>query len=139
MVNIDAKDLILGRIATFAAKRALEGENVNILNAEKAVVTGKKKAIFAKYKKRRDIGSTEKGPFFPRKPDRLVKRAIRGMLPYKKDRGRKALKKIKVYLGIPEKFKNQKLETIEKANIKKIKIPKYVKIEELSKWLGSKW
>lgn len=138
MVNIDATDLILGRLATFTAKKALEGENVNIFNAEKAIITGNKKAIFSGYKQLRDIGRPEKGPFFPRKTELLVKRAIRGMLPHKRERGITALKKVKIYVGVPEKFKNQKLETIEKINVKKIKIPKFVNVGELSKWLGSK-
>ena len=47
---IDAKDLIAGRIATVEAKKALLGEEVSIVNAELAVITGRKKNIMEKYK-----------------------------------------------------------------------------------------
>ena len=136
---IDATDLIMGRLAAFAAKKALLGDKIDILNCEKAVITGGRKSLFISYKQRTDLGRNPyKGPFFPRAADRLVRRAVRGMLPYKKEKGEKAYKSIMCYVGVPEKFKGQKLETVQIANVSKLKNYKYITVGELSRHLGSK-
>ncbi len=135
-MNIDAKNLIVGRFATIAAKKALLGETVNIYNCEKAYITGKKKSILLGYKRKREMGTPLKGPFIHRSPEKIVKRIIRGMLPYKQEKGRKAFKKIKCYRGMPEDVKNA--ETIKKANINKVSNLNYVSVKEISKFLGGK-
>ena len=73
---LNAENQIMGRLATYAAKKALLGETVNIINCEKAVITGNKKQIIDRYKKRRARGIPRKGPFFPRTPERIMKRTI---------------------------------------------------------------
>jgi large subunit ribosomal protein L13 len=133
---IDAKNLILGRMASFVAKKALLGEKIDVVNCEEAIITGSKKAVLAKYQQRRERGEPFHGPFFPKREDRIVKRAIRNMLPFKKERGEKALKNIKCHLKVPIKFKNKKLETIKSANVSKIKNLKYITIKEISDFLG---
>ncbi|MAG50148.1 50S ribosomal protein L13 [archaeon] len=133
---IDAKNLILGRMASFVAKKALLGEKIDVVNCEEAIITGSKKAILAKHQQKRERGEPFHGPFFPKREDRIVKRAIRNMLPYKKERGEKALKNIKCHTKVPNKFKNERLETIESANVSKIKNLKYMKIKEISDFLG---
>jgi large subunit ribosomal protein L13 len=135
-MNIDATNLILGRMASFAAKKALLGETVNIVNCEKAIVTGNKKTLLLQFKRKRDMGIPSKGPFFPRSPERIVKRTIRGMLPYKQEKGMKAFKRIKCYTGVPENIKNA--ETIKEADISKVPNLKYLKLEQISKYLGGK-
>ncbi len=135
---IDATDLILGRMAAFVAKKALLGEKIDIINCENAVITGSKEFILSKYKQTRSRGVPLKGPYYPRMPDRFVRRAIRGMLEYKKPRGRKAFERIMCYISIPENFKDKKAETIEKANISKIPSLKYMRVGELCKLLGAK-
>jgi len=139
MKIIDAKDLIVGRMANQVAKLALAGEKVNIINCEKAVITGTRKNILAKIKHKRDIGDPYKGPFFPRMPDRLVRRMIRGMLPWKKARGREAFKRVMCYIGVPEKFANEKIETIEAADYSRLKTAKYLRVKDISIMLGAKW
>jgi len=130
---IDGTDLILGRLATYVAKQALLGEKIDVVNAEKVIVTGNKVTTFNKYKDRVKMGDNVKGPFIPRLPDRLLRRAIRGMLPYKQEKGRLAFKRVMCYVGLPEKFKDQKLETIKNAHITKMKNLKYTTIEKISK------
>ena len=137
-MNINAENLILGRIATFAAKQALLGEKVNIVNCEKAVMTGNKKSIFARYKAKREMGQVFHGPYILRKPDRFVKRAIRGMLPYKQDKGRKAFERIKCYVGVPEKLKDKDIQTIEKANVAKVASLRFVAVGDICKSMGGK-
>ena len=130
---IDATDLILGRLATKVAKKALQGEKVDVTNCEKVVITGNKKEILGKYKAKRAMGQPRKGPVILRRPDMFVKRAIRGMLPYKQEKGRKALERIKCYLGEPE---GKKGETIKEAHLNKLPNLKYLYVETICKELG---
>ena len=138
MVIIDAKDTILGRLASYAAKRALEGEEVKIVNAEYIVISGNKENIISKYRDRVERGDRYKGPFYPRMPDRIVRRAIRGMLPYKKDRGRKAFKRVMVYLGVPDDLKNEEFTKLKGILKEDLKDMKYIYLKDLSKYLGAK-
>lgn len=135
---IDATNLVLGRLATVAAKRALGGEQVNIVNCEKAAVTGTKRDVIARYKRKRSMGSVRKGPYFPINPDRVIKRTIRGMLPYKTDKGMKAYKRVLCYIGLPDSLKNEKLETIEGANVSKLDNLNYGSVGKICKELGAK-
>lgn len=136
MKIINAENGISGRIATVAAKTALLGEDVAILNCEKAVITGKKEDVVSKFKRKREMGTPKKGPFFPRRPDMIMKRIVRGMVPYKQDKGRIALKKIKCYTGVPKNFENQESKKIEQADVKKMLNLKYMSLGEISKILG---
>jgi len=136
---INAENLILGRFATVAAKKALLGEEISIINCEKALITGNRKTILAKYKQKIQMGKPQKGPFIPKRADRFVKRTIRGMLPYKQGRGSKAFDRIRCYVGIPDDFKDKKAETIEKANISKVPNLKHITIGEICKSIGGKW
>lgn len=133
---IDGSNLILGRLATFVAKKALEGEPITILNCEKIIITGNKKLLIQRYKERVDRGHPYHGPFFPKMSDRIVRRTIRGMLPYKQERGERAFKKVKCFIGVPENFKTQKLETISSADASKLQTLNFITINDLSKFFG---
>lgn len=135
---IDATDLVLGRLASFVSKKALLGENIQIVNCEKSVVTGNKKTILEKYKKRAEIGTPKKGPFYPKRPDYFVRRAIRGMLPYKKDKGKNAYKRVMCFIGVPEKLKDKSFTTIKETNVSKMSNIQYTKVENICKSLGWK-
>jgi len=130
---IDASDSIIGRLATYIAKQALLGNKIDVVNSEKAVITGTKKEVIAKYKRKRTMGETKTGPFFPKQPDRILKRIIRGMLPYKQEKGRKAFKNIKCFKGIPKAFEGKETIKYEPADISKSNAPDYIKIGELAK------
>ncbi|MCK4550571.1 MAG: 50S ribosomal protein L13 [Candidatus Aenigmarchaeota archaeon] len=133
---IDATDKILGRMATFTAKKALAGEDVVIINAEKAIMSGSKKDILNKFKARRDRGDSIHGPHYPRMPDKIVRRAIRGMLPTKKASGTIAYKKVKVYIGTPEGIKADDIKLNSKENLKD---KRYMILEDICEWLGARW
>jgi large subunit ribosomal protein L13 len=137
MAVVDANDLVLGRMATQVAKRALLGEKIDVVNCEKAVITGDKKTILKKYQERRARGIPSKGPFFPRQADKIVRRTVRGMLPYKRPKGRDAFKRVKCHVGVPAEYEG-KLETLPNANISKLTSLKYIRVGELSKLLGAK-
>ena len=133
---IDATNLILGRMASYAAKQALLGESVDIVNAEKAVLTGAKVHTLALYKQRSNRGTPTTGPFVHRTPKGIVKKAIRGMLPYKKSHGKEALDRIKIHKGVPEGMQDKKAETLEMFNLKKLKKLKYISVSEVCQYLG---
>lgn len=133
---INAQDTILGRLASYAAKKALLGEKIEIVNCEKAVITGGRKDILAEYKNKIRIGNVFKGPFFPRRADMIVRRTIRGMLPRKKFRGRDVYKNIKCYLGVPENLKNETFITLDNANVNKLRSLKFIYIRDVSKMFG---
>src|SRR6056297_3435408 len=99
-VVVDARDCILGRVASQVAERALDGERVAVVNAERAVITGSEDDVMKTYRTRAELGS-DRGPNYPKRPDMIFKRSIRGMLPHKKPRGREAFEGIRVYVGNP--------------------------------------
>ena len=132
---IDADRLVLGRMASIVAKRLLENENILIVNAEKTVLSGKKKSKVAEAKEFLEVGHPKKGPFHYRRPDRIVRKTVRGMLPYKQPKGKQAYKRLKVFIGIPEELKQQKVETLAKARAEKLKCPFFM-LGELAKEIG---
>jgi large subunit ribosomal protein L13 len=136
MIVIDAKDARIGRLSTFVAKKLLEGEEVQVVNAEEAVISGKPQVTIERYTARRQLqqkGNPEKSPYWPKVPDRFVKRLIRGMLPRKKARGREAYGKLRVYIGIPQDVKGEPVR-VEGSELGKLN--KYIKIRELCRHLG---
>ena len=82
--------------------RAGNDDKVVIVNAEKAVVSGKPDSVFATYHEKYALNHARKGPYFPRMPDMILKRTVRGMLPYQaKSSGRRALRNLRVEIGCP--------------------------------------
>ena len=134
---INGEGHILGRLASVVAKRLLNGEKIVIVNAEKIVVTGDRQMVFERYKEKYDRGSKEKGPYYPRHPEKIVKRTVRGMLPWKSRRGRDAYRRLRVFMGIPEELKDRELQVIDSALLEKVsKTEKYVSVAEISRHLG---
>lgn len=132
---IDATGLILGRLASFVAKRLLQGESIIILNAEKAIISGKRLSRVNEAKTFLEVGHPRKGPYHPRKPDRILRRTIRGMLPRRKPKGQEAYRRLRVYIGVPEEFKGKETQTIPNANAEKLGCP-YITLGELAKEIG---
>ena len=134
IVVVDASGLVVGRMATFVAKQAIQGAEVHIVNAEKAIIVGSsKKAIQEHYQFKREVGTSRKGPFFPREPHLLVKRTCRGMINYQSSQGRAAYKRIKAHLGVPKELASVKAVTVEAA---KRDAKAFLTVAELSSWLG---
>jgi len=125
---IDATNAILGRLASYVAKQSLLGKKIAVVNCSKAVISGKRRRIIEEYKEIRAKGSAAlKGPFFPKHPDKIIKRTIRGMLSYKKGRGKEAFKRIRCYNEIPKE-----LEKAKKIKAGKEKKTKTIKLSDLS-------
>ncbi len=133
---IDASNLILGRMASVASKKALLGEEIIVINCENAIITGKKKEIIGRYMKRFELGQPQQGPFFPRRSDQFVRRVIRGMLPWKRSKGREAYKKVKCFISIPPGIDSGKVETIQAANIERASMPYFMTVKEICRLIG---
>lgn len=132
---INAEGLILGRMASVIAKRLLNGEEIVIVNAEKTVLSGKRKSKIAESKEFLNVGYLRAGPFHYKRPDRIVRRTIRGMLPYKQPKGKNAYRRLKVFMGIPEGLTDIKMETLEVAQAEKLKCSRLT-VGELAKEIG---
>lgn len=135
IVVFDANGLILGRMATQIAKRLLNGQEIVIVNAEKAVISGRKGSKVSEAKEFLEVGGVGRGPFHYRRPDRVVRKTVRGMLPFKQPKGKQAYKRLKVFIGVPEDLKTQKMETVADAQAKKLKCS-YFTVGEFSKEIG---
>jgi len=139
---IDGKDLVLGRLASFAAKRLLEGERVTMVNAEQVVVSGRKEATFDAYDawlEVRNLTNPRKGPFHLKRPDELVRRAIRGMLPFDKPRGREAYHRLRVYVGVPQELAGKEMQPLPEASLEQLSTRRFIRIGKLSKHLGARF
>ena len=134
-VLINADGLILGRMASKVAKRLLTGEEVIILNAEKVVISGKKKVKVAEAKEFLEVGAPDRGPFHYRRPDKMVKKTVRGMLPIKQPKGKTALAKLKVFMGIPRDYQDLQTTTLDQAKAVKLQGP-HLTLGELAKEIG---
>lgn len=136
MVVINAENARVGRLATHVAKELLKGNEVHVVNAASAVISGNPKDIHAKYLERRSYqykGNPDKSPKWPKTPNLFVRRLIRGMLPRKKAKGRAAYKRLKVYSGAPESVKG---EAVVLREADKGALNKYLSVRELCSLLG---
>jgi large subunit ribosomal protein L13 len=135
VILVNADGLILGRMSSLVAKKLLNGEKVIVINAEKALISGKKKSKVTEAKEFLEVGAPLRGPFHYRRPDKILRKTVRGMLPFKQPKGKNALKKLKVFISVPEDLKDQQMVTLEEAQAAKLKGP-YFTLAELAKEIG---
>jgi len=133
----NAENQILGRMCTYIAKALLKGEDVVVVNAEKAVLSGNPRWKKEHYQIKVKRGDPKKGPFFPKYPDDIFRRTVRGMLPWHQVKGRNAYKKLKVFIGMPEEHKNKQAEKIKVADATKLKTA-YTTLSDISVSIGAK-
>jgi large subunit ribosomal protein L13 len=134
-VVVNAEGLIIGRMCSLVAKRLLNGEDVIIVNAEKAVLSGKRRSKVAEAKQFLEVGAPKRGPFHYRRPDRIVLKTVRGMLPIRQTKGKNALARLRVFMGVPKELKDQKTETVADASSANLKGPQFT-LGELAKEIG---
>jgi len=132
---IDASGLILGRMASVVAKRLLLGESIVIVNAEKATLSGRRLSRVREAKAFLEVGHPGKGPFHPRRPDQIVRRTVRGMLPRRLPKGQAAFKRLRVFLGVPLEFEGVAFETVPEADVRRLRCP-YVTVGEFAREIG---
>jgi len=124
---IDAKDKVLGRLASEIAKRLRgkhkpiytphvdTGDFIVVINAEKIRLTGKKldkKMYYRHSGYPGGIKSFTARKLLQKKPEELLRLAVKGMLP-KNSLGRKMLKKLKIYCGESHPHEAQKPQLLE--------------------------
>ncbi len=134
---IDGTDLVLGRLASFLAKRLLAGEKFVVVNAQDLIITGRKLALVKDYQQRRARAThtnPRRGPFFPRFPDRILRRTVRGMLPWKTTSGRLAYRRLSAYINVPDDLSEKEFIKIPVAESKSLKA--YITVGELAKRIG---
>ncbi len=138
-VVIDAENTILGRMCAVVAKLLLDGYRVYIVNAEKAVVSGERRRVVEGYKLflrvRTHRNPYKRGIRRPRTPINIIKRTVRGMLPKENTKGMEALKRLKVYLGVPEELSKLPRIRLEIASASRLS-GSYVYLGDIARELG---
>ena len=135
---IDGENLVLGRLASIAAKKALLGDDVTVVNCNKIIITGNKKQILGKFVRKVQMGGPFKGPFIHRSATRIALRTIKNMLPYKQEKGKQALKRIKCYSGVPSDVKIEEAAKIEGISTEKLPNLRYVQLGKIAELIGGK-
>jgi large subunit ribosomal protein L13 len=128
-IIIDGEGGIFGRICSYAAKQALEGNEIVIVNSEKTVITGNRENVLKRYSTLRKLGGfSQRGPKRSRITHEMLKRGIRGMLPdFRWGEGRAAFLRIKCYEGVPKEFEKEKMIKLKSPNS-----DKFIKLKEVS-------
>ena len=137
-VYIDATNQIAGRLSSKIAKLVLSGKRVVVVNAEKALISGSRTSVINQWKERLELGSKVNpiyGPIHPRRPDNILRRMVRGMVPRKKPKGATAMKRLRVYIGVPSGLDQSKMTKFGETTATR-PIPVYVTMGDLSKSLG---
>jgi large subunit ribosomal protein L13 len=140
IVVVDATNCIAGRMCSHVSKLLLQGNRVAIVNAEKAMLSGNRYKTIDSYKEHLGINSVTNpihGPFHPRRPDTILSKMVRGMVPKRKPDGISAFKRLRVYMGVPEGMKSAKMESFDDSKITKPE-SYYISIAEVAKQIGWK-
>ena len=134
---VDGTNMIAGRLCSHVAKLLIDGNRVSIVNSENIMLSGDRDAIIKSYRKFLEIASINNpkfGPFHPRRPDTMITKMVRGMLP-KKPSGKTAFKRLRSYLGVPNELKSMTTTQFEDAKIKRPS-PYYTSMGDLGKLVG---
>ncbi len=124
-------------MASIVAKRLLLGERIIIVNAEGAAISGKRLSRLKDARAFLDIGHPGKGPFHPRRPDQILRKTVKGMLPRRQPKGEAALRRLRVFLGVPPELSSEEFSTIPEAHVSKLKCS-YFTVGQLAKEIGYK-
>ena len=139
-IVVDATNCIAGRMCSYVSKLLLQGNKVSIVNAEKAMLSGNRYKTIELYKEHLEINSVTNpihGPFHPRRPDTMLTKMVRGMVPKQKTHGIEAFQRLRVYIGVPEEMKNTKMQSFEASKITKPE-SYYISMGDVAKQIGWK-
>jgi large subunit ribosomal protein L13 len=139
-IVVDAANCIVGRMCSHVSKLLLQGNRVAIVNAEKAMLSGNRYKTISLYKEHLEINSVTNpihGPFHPRRPDTILTKMVRGMVPKSKASGIEAFNRLRVYIGIPEELKNIEPESFNDSMITK-PASYYITVGDVAKQIGWK-
>src|SRR5712692_2779113 len=130
--------MIAGRLCSHVAKLLINGNRVSIVNTENVMLSGDRDAIIKSYRKFLEIASINNpkfGPFHPRRPDTMITKMVRGMLPKNKPSGKTALRRLRAYLGVPNELKSKITTQFEDAKIRR-PAPNYTSLGDLGHIVG---
>lgn len=137
----------MGRLASTVAELLIKAaredrdDKVIIINSEKAIVSGRPRSVLNTYQAKYKLNHPRKGPFFPRMPDMIMKRTVRGMLPYqRKNVGRRAIRNLKVEIGCPSHLESDLPDGHELGDDSKIRraLPdRFILLGDISANLGA--
>lgn len=139
-IVVDGSNCISGRLCSKVSKLLLQGNRVSIVNAEKVMVSGNRYEVIESYKKRLEVSSVTNpinGPFHPRRPDTIITKMIRGMVPKRKSSGIESFKRLRVYIGVPSELKNSTMKTFDDAKITRQE-SFYISMNDVAKQIGWK-
>jgi large subunit ribosomal protein L13 len=139
-IVVDATNHIAGRMCSHVSKLLLQGNRVAIVNAEKAMLSGNRYKTIEQYKEHLEINSVTNpihGPFHPRRPDTILTKMVRGMVPKQKTHGIEAFQRLRVYIGVPKEMKNAKMQSFEDSKITRPEA-NYTPMGEVAKQIGWK-
>lgn len=140
-IIVDASNCIAGRLCSYVSKLLIQGNKVVIINSERAMLSGNRYKTIEDYKKHLEVGSVTNpihGPYHPRRPDRILTKMVRGMVPRRKPSGIGAFKRLRVYIGIPTEFQSSKeIKIFDDAKITKSE-SYYITIGDIAKQIGWK-
>jgi large subunit ribosomal protein L13 len=134
MKVLNAEGKVLGRFASKVAKHARDGEEVRVVNSEDVVISGDKEEVFSDYKQKYERGRRDRGPYFPKRSDKILKRTIKNMLPDGPD-GRETRSNVRTYLGVPDRFEGE-VEEVDVKEGDELQQRNYVKLTEVSAHIG---
>jgi large subunit ribosomal protein L13 len=140
LIVVDGTNCISGRLCSKVSKLLLQGNRVSVVNSEKVMVSGNKYEVIESYKKQLEVSSATNpihGPFHPRRPDTIITRMIRGMVPKRKPSGIQSFKRLRVYIGVPEELKNSAMQTFDDAKITRQE-SFYISMGDVAKQIGWK-
>ena len=140
IVVVDATNCIAGRMCSHVSKLLLQGNRVTVVNAERAMLSGNRYKTINSYKEHLEINSVTNpihGPFHPRRPDTIISKMVRGMIPKRKSDGIEAFKRLRVYMGVPEAMKGASMKSFDDSKITKPE-SYYISIAEVAKQIGWK-
>lgn len=140
VIVVDATNCIAGRMCSHVSKLLLQGNRVAIVNAENAMLSGARAKTIQLYKEHLEINSVTNpihGPFHPRRPDTMLTKMVRGMVPKRKSSGMTAFARLRVYIGVPEEMKKTKMESFPDSKITKPE-SYYITVGEVAKEMGWK-
>lgn len=138
IIIVDGSNHLAGRLCSHVAKLLKTGNRVSIVNSENIMLSGSRKMIIEEYRKYLEISSITNprfGPFHPRRPDTIITKMVRGMLPKNKPSGEEAFKRLRVYLGVPNELRSKKTIQFEDAKIRKPS-PYYTTLGEVGRMIG---
>ena len=137
-IVVDATDHVAGRLSSQVAKLLIKGNRVSVVNCDKIMISGTRSNIISEYREFLEINSInhwKHGPKHPRRPDTIMKKMIRGMLPKEKPSGKEAHKRLRTYIGSPKEVKSIKKIKFEKAMIRKSS-SNYTTMADLGRTVG---